>query len=344
MTDPPPVSDRPPDRAEPRGRALHAAAFGLLLAVVAARCFLGELPFTTSTLQFVPRGATARSRPAPGGAGHGAAGRDEADGRDATYRADTNDLARMTFAVLLLATVALWLAGGALAGRLAVRHGYLAILIVVFAVLSLASGFLASNKREALNGWVEQVSLLAACFLAIQLCTSRRRFVLLAAVLAGVGAALAVKGLSQYFVEIPEHVRDFQAHRVERLRAFGWEPDTPQARLVEGRLRSQAITGFGPLANPFASLLLVLLFAGAGLGIDKLRAALASRRSRPAGRRKGDVDLPILAAALTLAAAVPVGLAVVLTRSRWLRWASSRRARPAWSPTAWPPTACPRGR
>ncbi len=299
------TDDVPAGPRAARGRTLNTAAFVLLVACAAARCFLAELPFEGSALQFVPDRPAARPVRA-----------DPAGDNPIAYQADRSQLSRMTFAVLLLAAGALWALGGAAAGRLTVRHGHVAVLILLFAVLSLISALGASNRRAALSTWIEQLSLLGAGFLAIQLCADRKRFAMLLAVLAGLGVALAAKGLWQLAVEVPRRAADFQAHRLERLAGFGWDPNTPQAALIEARVLSPAVTGFFALANPFGSLLIVLAFAAAGLAVDKLHAVVVSRRVRQGRRKKGEVDLPTLAAGLATLAAVPVAAALILTRSR----------------------------
>jgi len=295
-----------PAEAGRRGSRVHAAAFVLLLAGVAARCFVAELPFHGSALQFLPD-------PSAGGV---ATRPVSAADNPSAYDVDRTELSRVAFAVLLLGAVALWAIGGVTAGRLTVRHGRLAAIAALLAAWSLIAAMAASNRRAALNGWLEQLALLAACFLAIQLCADRRRFALAVAVLVGVGATLAVKGFWQVGIEIPDRVADFDAHRLERLTEFGWAPGTPQARLIEARLRDNAITGFFSLANPFASLMVVPLLAAIGLAVDRVRAARRSRRAGREKRRPGEVDLPTIAAALTVAAAVMVAVAVVLTKSR----------------------------
>jgi hypothetical protein len=301
----PTASEPSPAAAAPRGRAAQEAAFVLLLACVAARCFLGELPFQSSALQFLPP-ATSASATAPA---------TEVE-NPLAYRADRSELSRVTFAAAILAAWALWACGGALAGGIEVRHAWMGVPIGVFAAATFVSALSASNVRAGLDGWIEQCSLLAGGWLAIQLCTDRRRFALLAAVLAGVAAALAVKGLWQVAIEIPDRAADFVAHRAERLGAFGWEPNTPQAELIEARMKDRSITGYMALANPFGSLLLVVAFAAAGLAADKVRAAARSWQAGKAARKKGEIDLPTLSAVLAVAAAAAAVLAIPLTHSR----------------------------
>jgi len=302
MSSPDRDDDLPAPALAAAGQRLHGAAFVVLLASVAARCFLSELPYDNSALQFLPddRGILA-TQPV---------------NNPMAYRADRSELSRMTFAVLLLAAGALWAVGGAVAGKLTVRQAPLAGLIGAFAVLSLASALRASNARAALDGWIEQVSLLAAGLLAVQLCADRRRFALLVVVLAAVGAALAAKGYWQRTTEIPDRVADFDANRVQHLRNFGWEPNTPQAELIEARMRDPAVTGYFALANPFGSLLLVAGFAAVGLAADKFRSAVRSWREQKDTLKKGEIDPPAVAAGLAVLAAGAVALAVVLTHSR----------------------------
>ncbi|MCJ7543775.1 MAG: hypothetical protein MUP47_04290, partial [Phycisphaerae bacterium] len=146
---------RPDDAAFPRltGAALQRAAGVLLLCVVVGRAFVAELPFRMPLLDLQP--AVQRDAAGP-------------------VRADRGELARVSFACLLLADATLWLVGAALAGRLVVRHGRVAALIGVFALLSLASVFVGSDKRSAMDVWVEQLAMMVGCFLAAQCLGDRR--------------------------------------------------------------------------------------------------------------------------------------------------------------------------
>jgi len=284
------------------GAPLAEAAFILLLACVAARCFLGEMPFRVSPLRFELARLAARAEGAviPAEPSH-------APGR--------GELSRMVFAGALLLAAGLWLADCAARRRLEVHRTWLVVLILTFAAWSFVSMLRASDQRAARNAWLEQVSFLSACFLCVQLCRQRRRFGMLVVVLAGVGATLAVKGLWQYFVEAPDRVADFEANKAVRLAQFGWAEGTAQARLLEARVRDRAPFGYFSLANVFGSLLIVLLSAAAAVAAEKLTRAIRSYSQWKRGKAPGEVPLGVVAGVLSAAAAGVLAVVLVLTGS-----------------------------
>ncbi len=310
------------------GEKWRAAAFVLLLAAVASRCFVPELPFQGSALDMLPGRAMAQAHLA-------GQAQPTVPNNPLAYQADRSELARMTYAVLLLAAGMLWAIGGALDGRLEVRHGLLAAAIALFAVLSLAAAMAASNRRSAMDSWIEQLSLMGAAFLAIQLCADRRRFVMLVVVLAAVGATVAAKSYWRVAIETPQNVADFEAHRLERLAQFGWDANTPQAQVVEARLRDWSAKGFFSLANPFGSMLIVLGFAAAALVIDKFRAAAVARKLAKTGNTPGrngkakartgsrEVEPTGVAAIVAALAAVGILAVIPLTRSQGAMFAAA---------------------
>jgi hypothetical protein len=161
--------------------ALQWSAFVLLLACMATRPFLNEITYRTPAIP----GAYGTPPPAP-------PAKDQAPDPP-----DRMELARISFAAGILLAVALWLAGAAASGEIPpdptksatpgpVRFRWLTVLVVLFALLSLASALCASDKRSALDAWIEQVSLLAAAGLTARLCADRRRFVMVVVVLAAV--------------------------------------------------------------------------------------------------------------------------------------------------------------
>ena len=274
-----------------RGRGLQTVAFLLLLCCVAGRCFLGEQSFRDSALRLVLFPLVADDSSSSAIAGRG-------------------DLSRATFAVLLLAAAALAAIGAARSGLLTVRRTWLAGLVACFAAAGLVSALLADDKRSGLLVWLEQAALLSAALTAAHFCRDRRRWAILLSVLAAAGICMAALGLWQYFVEAPERLVGYQAYRAA--------PPAGDARpisvMLETRLADRAPTGYLGLANPFASLLIVLLSACAGLAADAVAAARRRWKESPPAR--GEVPLPTLAAILAILASAAIVVVLVLTRSR----------------------------
>jgi O-antigen ligase len=284
------------DRA---GRLADDAALLLLLACLLARCHLGEVPFRTALAPAVVPVAA-----------------EKADLARADVTAVRAELARMTFAVVVLTAVALWLIGRAVVGRLDVRHPWLAALMLVVAAIGLASALAAADRRSALDAWLEQAAILAAGFLAAQLCADRRRFVLVLAVLAGLALAMGVKGLWQAWAEIPARIEAFEANREALLARQAIAPGTPKEAMFEVRVRDRSLSGFFPLANVFGSMMIVLVASGAALAAAKLAAAARTLSAWRSAARRGELHLPTLAGLLSAAAVAPAAAVLVMSRSR----------------------------
>ncbi len=282
------------------GGALQTTAFVILLLCVVARPFLMELPFRVSMLYGINLAA---------------------DLTEADLSVDRGELSRVIFASLLILATVLWLLGGSLAGRAKIRHGWLGVGVLVFALGTLFLVSSASNARDAMTVWAEQAALLSAAFLAVQIFADKRRFAILVVVLAALAGAMAIKGVWQIGFEAPQRIADFELHRAERLADMGWAEGTSQAKLVESRMRDWAPFGFFNLANMFASLLIVISAGACALGAQKLIAAfhesIFQKVHKDAGRgRKGEIPLPVLAAILTAIMAVAAVAILILTRSR----------------------------
>ncbi len=276
-------------------RTLRSLAFIVLLSVIAARCFVGE--FGVRVSQVSPALAAAQSS------------------GQVQLNPDTREIARVGFATVLLAAIAMWALAGAIEGKLSVRFGLLGLLIIAFGASAYFSARYASDQRAAINGLAEQISLLGAGFLAIQLCGDRKRFAQLVVVLAAVGGALAVKGLYQYFVEFPGRLADFDMNRAAHLSQMGWADGTPQAEMIRIRLADRSPTGFFSLINLYASLLVILLACSAGLAASKIACALRDYPLWRKTRKKGDVHLASLAAGLSCGVVVAVAVALLVTSS-----------------------------
>jgi len=299
MTDPPDAIAAAAADEKPAARILQWTALTLLLVILTGRVVLPELPFRLSPLSGISAQTTDSSQkdwmpPLP----------------------NHTEPAGMTFDVLIFLAGVLWFAGQAISGRLRFRAGRLGVLMLIFAALSLASALQAGDRRGAMIFWTHQVALMLAGWLAIQLCADARRLAALLAVLAALGVMLAVVGLRQCFFETAERIADFEARGADILAAHGWEAGSSEAAALQERLSKSVPLGFFGLANPFASLMIVLVSAGVGLTADRWIEAAGDRKATAGLRKRGEIHLPTLSAAVT-DLVVPAGVAAIaLTLSR----------------------------
>lgn len=272
-----------------RAEVLTWASMALLVAVLAGRCFMAEVPFRLSMMRWN-------------------------FSQEMGSSASACELARVTFSLLIWVCVGLWVTAGAIKRRLEVCHAWLFVVTALFAAAAGAGIFAAGDKRGGMLVVFEQVSLMASGFLAAQLCTDRRRRNVVVQVLVALAIAMVIKALWQVFVETPDRIADFAANKAQRLEALNYAPGSPQAIAFENRLKSPAPFGFMWLANPFASLMLVLACACLGSSADRLGDALSKLKTWKHSR--GEIHMPTFAAVIAVAVAVLACVVLLLTRAR----------------------------
>ena len=277
------------DPASALARTLEALALAGILAVLAARPFVTEMPFRSSQLVLAAAEQVPHRSP--------------------------DELFRVSFSMVLLASAALWALAQCFRRGPKFVGGTFALLVLAFAGWSFVSALRAVDVRGALTAWLEQTSILLAGLVMMQLARRADRWVLVLAVLAAVAGTVALKGLVQVAVDYPDQVASFEADPEGQLASVGITPGTPQARMFESRLRDRAPSGYLRLANPFASLLIVAVAGAAGLLAGKVAAARSGRATRPRARR-GEIDLPVLSAVLSAAPVLLGAVVLVMTRSK----------------------------
>jgi O-antigen ligase len=298
--------------------ALEAVAMALLVGCLATRPFLGELEHQTSRAPEALAMLADRAPPQP-------------------PQIERWGVARALMATALLAALALWAVSAALAPR-HVPFKWLCALVLGFAAWSALSAANADDAHAAWRAWLDQAGLLAGLLAAAQLLGSRRRFGTLVVVLVGLAGALGAKAVYQRTVEIPQRVEEFERDPAAQLRQVGAESGSAKARLFEARVRDTGVSGYLPLANPFASLMLPLAMAAGGLAAGAWRA----RQRFGQGLAAGEVNPAYVAAAACGLIALAGAVAVVLTRSaggavsltaavaalaavlKWRRWLAAR--------------------
>lgn len=286
------------------GRGLETTALVIVLACLAGRTGIGELEFRNEpTYAAMKTAASLAQNSAARLPGH-------------DLMPDRGEAVRATFAMVLLGAAVVWLAGGALQGRLALRGLPALIAVGAFAVVSLASAWLAPDKRTGLDGWLDTLALLTTGMLTMQLCADRKRLAAVLIVLAGLAGALGIGAILEFTVERPEYVAEFNRNPDAWLTAVGIRPGTPAATAFAYRARDNAVLGPIGMATPFAGLMVLLSSAAVGLAAQKLHAARVARRIWLPTRGKGEMHLPTLAAWLTLPLALAGVAAVPLTQSK----------------------------
>ncbi|MDD4891500.1 MAG: O-antigen ligase family protein [Phycisphaerae bacterium] len=190
--------------------------------------------------------------------------------------------------------------------------------IALFAVAAAVSFTAASNKAAARNTSVQLLGYLASFWLLLQLLATRRlRQAALAAVLTA-GLLFAGEALLQRYYENPYFVNHvWPEKRAELFKSQGWSPDDPQARQYEERVRSSEVKGFALNANMAAALLLVVVLAGVGWGVQKLAASKgADQRAGPSSAPPSAVSVSRMFAILALVSTAICLFALLLTKSR----------------------------
>ncbi|MCY2925727.1 MAG: O-antigen ligase family protein [Planctomycetota bacterium] len=286
------------------GRGLETTALVIVLACMAARTGIGELEFRNEPTYSALKAAAATADK----------GRPVEPGYELS--ADRGEVARATFAMVLLGAGAIWLAGGALQGRLAVRGLPALVFVGAFAVVSLASACLAPDKRTALDGWLDTLAVLTTGLLTMQLCADRTRLAAVLIVLTGLAGALGIGAIVEYTLERPAYIAEFNRDPEAWLTQVGIRPGTPSATAFSYRARDRAVLGPIGMATPFAGLMVLLGSAAAGLAAQKIAAARAARPAWSPTPGKGEIHLPTLAAWVTLPLALTALAAVPLTQSK----------------------------
>ncbi|MFW6146159.1 MAG: hypothetical protein ACOC7R_02360, partial [Planctomycetota bacterium] len=251
----PTASDAVPDAARTAGPAARVAAVLLaaLLALVAARTILNEPTFHRSGMNET-------------GAFAGVPVDDQIVTPVKTLR--------IAAATTIFALAGAWgIAAAVRPERWPIRAGVFGVGLAVLAVCLVASGLLASDRREGLMTAVEQVSLLTAGWLTIQWVRTRWQQRLVFVVLVALATALGLKGLYQVYVEVPEQVAMFEADPAGHLGRLA--PDSPEAAMLETRLREPTAKGYWSLANVYGSTMALLMLPAAAMAVDTWRRARA---------------------------------------------------------------------
>jgi O-antigen ligase len=213
-----------------------------------------------------------------------------------------------------LGVVSFWIRG---ATEIRWSWADLAVIALVFFVGQSASA--APERRLAINLSWDWIGLGVAYLLLRWLPRTRAESSALSGILVAAAVAVAVYGIYQAAVELPNLREFFQNHRETAMRQAGVDPNSPGAKLFEDRLlgSTEPFATFA-LANSLAGYLVGAAVLGAGMLVEVLARREAARR---AAWRLWLAFIPLLALVicllLTKSRAACVGLAVGVAVLAW---------------------------
>ena len=222
------------------------------------------------------------------------------------FRTDAGDGLVWVFALFL--TVGLGIAGSLISGRFAMRWSWADLGVIALVGLVALSSLHAIDHRPALNLAWEWVAFGLVYWLIRSLPRTRGESTALAGALAATAVAVAVYGLFQVVVELPELRTHYLGHKLEALNLVGITPGSPQQALYEDRLlgSNEPYSTFA-LANSLAGFLVGPLVVCLGLVWQNLT------RRDGTGSRLMAVGLAVVPGLLLL-----VCLVLTKSRSAWV--------------------------
>lgn len=195
-----------------------------------------------------------------------------------------------------------------------------ALLVVAMLVSTIRAG----QKHLAIIGSLDFLGLLIYVAVLRRLLTRPWHLRLTLCVILATGAMVVAKCAYQHWIETPETIRYFEAHRDELLSTSKQEDASNQAGFLhdyEQRLRSGAVTGYFAHPNVLGSYLILIVMCG--LAVLAMRWSRAPRWSLAAPGIVTTAALIALAASQSKGAMTGCGVAIVvfaggmLWRRRW---------------------------
>ena len=178
----------------------------------------------------------------------------------------------LVMALLSAVAVLLWLTGQVRSGRLRVRHRRVVLPLAALAAVSVAAVFTAQYRRPATALGCEWVSTVLAVFCIVQTAHRAARARALIAMLLATAVVVALYGVYQYFVGLPDLRADYEREPGRVLGQLGIEAGTWMQKRFEKRLANKEAFSTFALSNTLAGYCLVLLPVVLGLAADALTA------------------------------------------------------------------------
>jgi len=211
--------------------------------------------------------------------------------------------------LLWIALAVLWLLAAFGSRWFPLRFGLADAAVLALVGLHTASAVWAAwhgSPRPAVNALWQWIAYGLSFLLLRQLVVKPREARAVLAVMLGLGVALAAYGLFQYSYEMPRSRAEYERNKEAMLREAGlhYPEGSPERLLLDNRVRSVEPLATFALTNSLAGYLAPWLIVGLGMGMGM-----------GLGRVAGGPGRTRLWAAVACAT-LPVGLCLVLTKSR----------------------------
>ena len=207
---------------------------------------------------------------------------------------ENNFVARLIVQTLFVLGAALWVMSMALEGRVRIRRMGALPWLAVLAGALLSGVVNASYKYSAMLTAFSWFSAMAAFFFIVNETGSRRARLLILAAMGASAFCVALHGLHQLVVELPDAREAFERDAASLLRSLNLREH--RASDFQGRLGTNRIFGTFLLPNSLAGYLVLILPVFVGLCVDRFRAWLRPASLRPVLWRAVFL-LPLFAAA-----------------------------------------------
>ncbi len=217
-------------------------SFGLMLALVVARCTMSES--VREPFQVMPGAHTGPHGAGPAGS--------------------------MALDLFCCVPAILILLRRVLDKSYVLRWTWSQVLLLPLAIWMAMSVRRSDDEFGALIGVANFVAALAILWAAAQLVRSWLRLRLVAAVAFGLLMILLAQGVYYRAIELPDLQQTFEKNSEQYLRDFGYTPGSFAARQFQQKITSGEMIGFNASTNSFAAVLLLLSIVGAGAAIQRV--------------------------------------------------------------------------
>jgi hypothetical protein len=191
-----------------------------------------------------------------------------------------DSLYSLSVSTVLIMGFILWFVWSICSRRFIYKYTGIEIGLGIFCIGAIVAGLAAADKRLAITDIAVFLAPLLTAFLLVQIMDSQPKIKLILAVIAALGVISAYQCADQFFVSNQITIEQYEKDPQSMLSQFNIELDSFKQFLFEHRLYSKGVRSFFTTRNSAGSFVLMALFAGIALFIEKFK----NRKSDPSCR------------------------------------------------------------